>query len=144
MNDPKPAIDLELFWEGDLRFRGKTGDLELMLDSATVAGPSPVQALVFGLGGCMGMDLVHILTKARQPLQGLHARMVASRADDHPKRVVSVTLHFTVRGDIQPHHVERAIELSRDKYCSVWHSMRPDIDFTVDYTLEPAAVTTAG
>jgi putative redox protein len=139
MNDPKPPIDLELVWEGDLRFRGRTGDLELMLDSATVAGPSPVQALVFALGGCMGMDLVHILKKARQPLQGLRARMTARRADDHPKCIVSVSLHFIVQGDIQPHQVERAIELSRDKYCSVWRSMRPDIGFTIDYTLQPVA-----
>ena len=57
------ALDLE--WQGDLRFRGTTGSVSLVLDSAGEAGPTPVQALAYALAGCMAIDVVHILRKGR-------------------------------------------------------------------------------
>jgi uncharacterized OsmC-like protein len=57
----KAPTTLELVWERDLVFGGRAGDATMILDSAGVAGPSPVQALAFALAGCMAMDVVHIL-----------------------------------------------------------------------------------
>ena len=57
----KAPTTLELIWEHDLVFNGRSGESSMVLDSAGKAGPSPVQALAFALAGCMGMDVVHML-----------------------------------------------------------------------------------
>lgn len=85
----------------------------------------------------MTTDVVDILVKGRHPLTALHSHLVAGRAADDPHRFVSMTLHFTINGLVPPEAIERAIALSRDKYCSVWHSMRRDIAFTVTFDQRP-------
>jgi putative redox protein len=127
----KPPTIVDLEWVGDLQFSGGSGNASITLDSAGVAGPSPVQALAFGFAGCMATDVVHILTRGRHALRGLRAHLVADRAADDPHRIVRMTLHLVVQGDVPRDAVERAIALSREKYCSVWHSMRQDIDLAV-------------
>jgi putative redox protein len=131
----KPPATLELIWEHDLVFAGRSGDVKMTLDSASVAGPSPVQALGFALAGCMAMDVVHILRKARTDLRGCRADLTATRAQEDPHRITHVTLHFTLTGVVPDDQVARAIELSKDKYCSVWHSMRQDIGFDVTFSV---------
>ena len=131
----KPPTTLELVWEHDLVFGGRSGDVQMSLDSASLAGPSPMQTLAFALAGCMSMDVVHVLTKGRHDLRGLRADFTGQRAPDEPRRFTAIKLHFTITGDVPPDKVERAIDLSREKYCSVWHSMRQDIELTVTYKL---------
>ena len=139
MNDASPAgkipapLALDLEWQGDLRFRGTTDAISLVLDSAGEAGPTPVQALAFALAGCMAIDVVHILKKGRLVPRSLRAHLEAERAPEDPKRMVSVHLHFVVVGEAPADKVERAIALSREKYCSVWHSLRPDIAFRTSF-----------
>jgi putative redox protein len=139
MADPsgKPPTVVELIWEHDLVLGGRSGQANLTVDSAGIAGPSPMQALGFAVTGCMSMDLVHILKKGRFDLKGLKADLRAERAPDVPHRFTAIALHFTVTGDIPAEQVQRAIDLSRDKYCSVWHSMREDIDLAVTFTVTP-------
>jgi putative redox protein len=120
-------------WEGGLRFRGRAGERTLELDGDSRAAVSPVEALALALAGCMASDVVHILVKGRTELKGLTARLVAERAPEDPRRLVSVDLRFLVRGDVPASKVERAIALSREKYCSVWHSLRRDIGFTTSF-----------
>lgn len=122
-----------LTWSGDLRFAAQAGAVNLTLDSKGVEGPSPMQALALGLAGCMAIDVVDILQKGRHPLTGLEASFTGHRADEPPRRYVRITLHYVVRGDVPVAAVERAIQLSRDKYCSVWHSMRPDTEFVTTF-----------
>ena len=131
----KPPTIIELVWEHDLVFAGRSGDIQMSLDSASVAGPSPMQALAFALASCMSMDIVHVLTKGRYKLRGLRADLTGKRAQDEPKRFTAITLHYTITGDVPGDKVERAIHLSREKYCSVWQSMRQDIELTVTYKL---------
>jgi putative redox protein len=135
MADVKPPVEVELAWDGDLRFRGRAGEAAVVVDSDGHAGPSPVQALAMALAGCMSVDLVHILQKGRQPLRTLRARLRAERAPEDPHRLVRVDLRFEVAGAVPPDKVERAIALSREKYCSVWHSLRPDIAFTTSFEI---------
>jgi putative redox protein len=126
----KAPTTLELIWEHDLVLKGRSDDATMVLDSAGKAGPSPVQALAFALAGCMGMDVVHILKKGRLDLQGLKISLTAERAPEDPHRITAVAIDFTVTGDVPKDQIQRAIDLSREKYCSVWHSMRQDIAFT--------------
>ncbi len=136
----KPPTIVDLVWVGDLRLDGTSDKASIVLDSSGVAGPSPVQALGFAIAGCMTIDVVHILTKARRPLTALRSHLVAERAQDDPHRFLRMTLHLTIEGDVPRDAVDRAIALSRDKYCSVWHSMRQDIDFLVEFTVTTAHV----
>jgi putative redox protein len=132
---PPPPLVLDLEWEGERRIRGRAGDVEIVMDSPAVAGPTPVQALAFGLAGCMAIDLVVILARGRVDLKGLRAHLVAERAPEDPKRILAVDLRFTVAGDVPPDRVEHALRLSREKYCSVWHSLRQDIDFKTSFEI---------
>ena len=131
----KPPTIIELVWEHELVFAGRSGDIQMSLDSASVAGPSPMQALAFALASCMSMDVVHVLSKGRYKLRGLRADLTGKRAPDEPRRFTAITLHYTITGDVPGDKVERAIHLSREKYCSVWQSMRQDIELTVTYKL---------
>ena len=133
----KPPSVVELIWEHDLVFGGKSGDVTMTLDSASAAGPSPMQALAFGLAGCMAMDVVHVIKKGRHDLRGLRADLTGQRAEEEPRRFTAITLHYTVTGNVPADAVARAIELSKEKYCSVWHSMRQDIPFEVTFKVAP-------
>ena len=134
----KPPTVIELVWEHDLVFGGRSGDVKMTLDSASQAGPSPMQALAFGLAGCMAMDVVHILKKGRQDVRGLRADLTGTRANDEPRRFTAITLHYAITGSVPDEQVERAIQLSREKYCSVWHSLRQDIAFTTSFEVTAA------
>ena len=131
----RPPTTLELVWERELVFAGRSGEASMVLDSAGIAGPSPVQALAFGLAGCMGMDIVHILKKGRFDLRGLRVKLSAERAQDSPARVTAVSIDFEVTGPVPKDQIQRAIDLSHDKYCSVWHSMRQDIPFKTSFSV---------
>ena len=131
----KAPTTLELTWDRDLIFHGASAEATITLDSAGKAGPSPVQTLAFALAGCMGMDVVYILRKGRFDVRGLKIALIAERAQDDPHRITAVTIDFTVTGDVPEAQVRRAIDLSHDKYCSVWHSMRQDIAFTSRFTV---------
>jgi len=132
-----PSTVVELIWEHDLVFAGKSGGVTMTLDSNSTAGPSPMQALAFALAGCMAMDVAHVLRKGKDDLRGLRADLTGTRASDEPRRFTAITLHYSVTGDVPGARVERAIALSREKYCSVWHSMRQDIDLTVTFKVTP-------
>ena len=129
----KPPTVVELLWEHDLVLSGTSGSTTMTLDSASVEGPSPMQALGFALAACMAMDVVHVLRKGRHDLKALKVGLVGERAEDEPRRFTSVAMQFTVTGAVPPEPIERAIDLSRDKYCSVWNSLRQDIDLKVTF-----------
>lgn len=86
------------------------------------------------LAGCMAIDVADIVIKGRHPLSALEVRLVGERQDESPRRFVHFTLHFVVGGAVPGHAIQRAIDLSREKYCSVWHSLRQDV--TLDATFE--------
>ena len=60
------------------------------------------------------------------------------RAPEPPRRFTHFRVHFTVSGEVASHVVDRAIQLSRDKYCSVWHSLRADIALDTTFEVRPA------
>ncbi len=139
MTEPAP-MEIELIWSRERVFTASCGSLSFALDGDQTAGPSPMQALAAALAGCMAIDLVTILKKGRHDLRGLRAHLSGRRAPEPPRRFVGVELRFIVEGSVPPGAVQRAVELSRAKYCSVWHSLRQDIEFTVTAELaDPSA-----
>jgi putative redox protein len=85
----------------------------------------------------MTTDVTDILLKGRHSLRAVKSHFSAERAQTDPHRFLSASLHIAVEGDAPSAAIERAISLSRDKYCSVWHSMRQDIELTVTFEVAP-------
>ena len=133
----KPPIQLSIAWQGDLRFSALADRAPLVIDGKSQQGPSPVESLALGLAGCMAVDVVDILQKGRHALTSLTASFHGERAPEPPSRFTAITLHFRLATDAPAHAIDRAIELSHDKYCSVWHSMRQDIVFSTTYEVVP-------
>ena len=132
----RPPVTVALEWKGGLRFAGSTPAGELLVDGDSAAGPSPVQLLAFAVAGCMAADLVHILTRSRVPPSGVKVVFTGERAEQDPRRFVSVGLRFEVEGGVPREKVERALALSRETYCSVWHSLRPDVELQVSFEIK--------
>ena len=135
---PTPPITLDLTWQGGMRFAGQSGTAQIVLNGPGNPEPTPVQGLAFSLAACMGIDLVQILTKGRHELRTLRIHLEGERRDVEPKHFTRIRLHFTVTGDVPPEAVERAVALSREKYCSVWLSLRQDIDLSTTLNIVPA------
>jgi putative redox protein len=130
-------LTAELIWVDGQKFGATSGSAAIVVDGDGAAGPSPMQALAIGLAGCMAVDLVLILQKGRHPLKGLRASVTGERAANPPRRLTGVTLHFHVSGAVSADAVDRAIALSRETYCSVWHSLRQDLDLRTTYEIHP-------
>ena len=137
MADPVPPLVADLVWSGDLRFDATSGPISFAVDSHTVAGPSPTQLLAIGLAGCMSIDVVDIVRKGRHPLRTFSSTLTGQRASSPPRRFLSFHLHCRIGGPVPEAVVTRALELSRDKYCSVWHSLREDITLTTSIDIQP-------
>lgn len=135
----KPPITATLTWLGDLKFRASTPRTDIVLDSDGTDGPSPPEAVAMALAGCMAIDLADIILKGRHPLTSLEVSIVGERREESPRHFVRFTLAFTVGGNVPPHAIQRAIDLSRDKYCSVWHSLRQDIALDTSFEVAPGA-----
>ena len=134
----KPPSRVSVRWTGDLAFVAMARDHAIVVDGDSHTGVSPVELLGLSLATCLGTDVAHILGRGRHDLRGLDVELVADRADDNPHRFVAVRLHFKVKGDVSQSALDRAIALSRDKYCSVWHSMRQDLPIEVTTTISEA------
>lgn len=118
---------------GDLAFDATAGTNTIGIDSDGVQGLSPMQSLALALASCMAVDVVMILQKGRHDLQALEVRLDGTRHDGPPAYFTDIRLHYALKGSAPADAVQRAIDLSRDTYCSVWHSMRPDIRLDVTF-----------
>ena len=130
---------VRLTWEHQgLVFRGGSpGGVEAMTDGNGKAAISPVQALLFSLAGCTASDVVEILGKMRVTFDDLTLTVEGDRAPSAPRRYTAIRLRYEVRGlpDDCRDKLDRAIALSHEKYCSVLHSLRSDIEFHTDVVL---------
>jgi putative redox protein len=110
------------------------GSPGLLLDGKSEAGPSPMDALLLSVAGCMAVDVQVILERSRVPLTGLEVEVEGERAQAHPRRYTRIRLLCRVEGPGEEHQgkLDRAVQLSRDKFCSVLHSLRTDIDVEIE------------
>lgn len=137
MADARPPLVAELLWSGDLRFDASSGGNTAIVDGDSKSGLSPTQYAAIGLAGCMGADVVDILRKGRHRLTALRVTFTGTRAEQPPRRFLQIELRFDLRGAVPADAVERAIALSREKYCSVWHSFREDIALSTTFDITP-------
>lgn len=139
MSETKPAIVVGLKWDGDLQFTAAYKGHSWTLDGRNEEGPSPVIQLASALAACMAIDVVHILTKGRHKIVALDTEFTGRRADEEPKRYTRIDLVFKIQTSAPLDAIERAVDLSHEKYCSVWHSMRQDIEFHTAVELQGLA-----
>lgn len=122
---------IEVTWEGEMRWRGGPGGgPALVVDGRRDAAPSPVDALLVSLAACSGIDVVDYLEKRRTPPSAVSVTVRFSRAAEPPRRVTAAHLVFRVTSESPREHVERAVQLSFEKYCSVSSTFAPDTELT--------------
>lgn len=126
---------VRLRWSGEgLAFRGgPDGGVQAVIDSDGVSGQTPTQALLMALAGCMAVDVLMILEKSRVPVTDLEVEAIGERAETVPKRFVNISLVYRLEGPTveDQSKLDRAIALSRDKYCSVLHTLDPELDVDI-------------
>lgn len=107
------------------------------LDGDGVTAHSPVQALLLSLAGCTAADVVDIASKMRLGFSGLDVLVEGERNAEAPRYLRSVRIVYRVRGlaPADRSKIERAIELSHEKYCSVLHSLRKDLEIRSELEL---------
>ena len=136
-----PGVKATLAWSQDRVFTGTTPQgYEIEFDADAQWGCKPTEALLLSLAGCMAIDIVSILNKMRVALTAFKVEVAGERNPQPPQffRSVEMTLHIAGR-NLDARRVERAIALSRQTYCSVYNSLRPDLELTVRCVLEEAA-----
>ena len=111
-------------------------------DGGQNTGFRPMELLLVGLGGCAGMDVISILRKKRQQITGYEVHVSGIRAEDHPMVFVEITVEHTVTGHhIQPAAVERAIQLSEERYCGAGAMLGKVAHLTHTFRIVEAAET---
>lgn len=95
-------------------------------------GLRPMETLLSALAGCSSIDVIHIMGKQRQDLQGLSVEVEGQRADAVPAVFTHIHLRFTGSGPIDPVKFQKAVDLSMEKYCSVSHMLQPHVKITAE------------
>ena len=119
--DPKTMpLQGNVVWQKDRHFLGTApSGQQVDIDANKEVGASPMELVLLGLGGCASYDVVGILEKSRQDIKDVRCELSAVRADTVPAVYTDIHLHFVVTGNnVKEKQVEKAVELSADKYCS--------------------------
>jgi len=126
-------------WTGEKAFWGQTEDgFSVVLGTATETapkpGPSAMELVLIGAGGCSAWDVVNILQKARQQVEDVIVELDADRAGEPPKVFTHIHMHFIVKGrELSEDRVKRAIALSVEKYCSATKMLEQTATVTHDF-----------
>ena len=129
-------------WVGDAMFVAESGSgHSVVLDGPPEYGGRnlgirPMEMILLGVGGCSAFDVVHILKKARQPVSDCVVEMQGDRATTDPKVFTKIQLHFVVTGrGLAENQVQRAVQLSAEKYCSATIMLSKAVEITHDYEI---------
>jgi putative redox protein len=130
--------EVNVSWKGNSLFTAENeagGSME-MAGGRPSELLSPMELVLAALAGCTGVDIVSILEKKRAGLDNFKVKVRAKRADDHPKVYTEYQIEYLFWSeDIQLKDVEQAIQLSKDKYCSVSAMLKPGADFHYSYKI---------
>ena len=129
-----------LTWDKELIFVGRTNrGYEVEYDAQQQWGCSPTETLLLSVAGCMGIDMVSFLKKMKCEIASYKMDIVGERNPTPPQYYTSIDMIIDVKGSgLTAKKIERAISLSQEKYCSVYHSLRKDMKVKVEYTFESA------
>jgi putative redox protein len=127
-------------WVEDRTFVGESGSGHKVVlgtafgEEGRTPGPSPMEMVLIGTGGCSAYDVVHILQKGREPVEDCVVELDADRAETEPRVFTRIHMHFIVKGrGLAVNKVERAISLSIEKYCSASAMLAKTATITHDF-----------
>jgi putative redox protein len=104
--------------------------------SGSDAATHPMELILLALGSCTGCDVLSILSKKKVQLDDAEIQIDAERSEEHPKVFTKIHLEFVFSGkDLNPIHLERAIELSQQKYCPVSAMLRPTVPISTSFRI---------
>jgi putative redox protein len=131
-----------LDWKGKFRFEAKTENgISVNFDAPTVNGgdgtaPTPMETVLASLAACTSFDVVSILKKKRQDITGYSIEATPEKSEEPPEVFTKIHLNYIIKGrNINKEAVERAIQLSRDKYCSVGTMLKKTAEITTSYEI---------
>ena len=137
-------MQVSLDWKQGMSFRGNapTGSVDISAypDVGGMGdGLAPVELVALGLGGCTAVDVISILQKKKQDVQNLQVRVTTERKEEHPKVWTRALIEYFITGkSVDPAAVERAIELSHDKYCIVQNMLKASVNIETRYEIKEA------
>ena len=133
-----PVNKATLTWDKDLIFLGRTPrGFELDFDAEAQWGCIPTESLLLSIAGCLAIDVVSFVTKMKAKITKFRIDIAGERNPTPPQYYTKVDMILTLAGEnITPKKLDRAISLSQEKYCSVYHSLRKDLKVNVTYTIE--------
>lgn len=99
-------------------------------------GVNPSDMLLLSAASCSAYDVVQILEKSKQPLEDLKVDVTAEQSQENPFPYISLHFIYRIWGNIPPEKIQRAMQLSEDKYCSVLATLKPGLTFTSEFVLE--------
>jgi putative redox protein len=128
---------ITLNWQDGLRFVGGAPDGPLTaIDGDNAAAPGPMLTLLLAAASCSGSDVVVILKKMRVQLRELRIEASGQRREQEPRRYTAIHLDYHLAGEgIDQAKAQRAVSLSIEKYCSVIHTLAPDVAVTYAITI---------
>jgi putative redox protein len=125
LNSDHMKNKVDVTWTKDMVFEARVNDHIILLDADETAGghdhgPRPKPLTLVSLGGCTGMDVVSILKKMKVELDYFNVQVEGELTEDHPKFYHTITITCIFRGkNLEREKVEKAVNLSREKYCGV-------------------------
>ena len=132
----KETIDVN--WTGEMSFEASIGEYKISIDADPSVGgqnkgPKPKPLMMVSLAGCTGMDVISILKKMRVEHEGLNIKVEGELTDDHPKKYTSMKVIYEFKGkDLPMDKLQKAVDMSKDKYCGVSASLKEVIDISYE------------
>lgn len=125
-----------LTWEKDLVFTARIRGYQFEFDTKAQEGCFPTDTLLMSIAGCLAIDVVTFLQKMKAEIKSFEIETSGERNPTPPQYFKSVSMIIRIVGkDITPKKLDRAISLSQEKYCSVYHSLRKDMDVKISYVI---------
>lgn len=135
-------MNIKAVWQGKMKFTSTNEeDVTVVMDAKKEnggegQGQNPKELVLIGLAGCTGMDVIAILEKMRAMPESLHLEVEAELTEEHPKTFKKVHIKYIVKGDVPEDKLEKAIQLSQERYCGISVMFRKAAELTCEYVYE--------
>lgn len=128
-------MNIQTKWQGGMAFnsQGDSSGYDITMDASSDvggndSGPRPMEMLLHGVAGCMGIDLTVIMRREMDKIESIEIDISGDRRDTEPKSFTSMDLTVKIKGDVTAKKAQRAVDLSADKYCSAINSLTADVN----------------
>ena len=122
-----------------LEATNERGDIVHTDGSPSIGGSNsafrPMEMLLVSLAGCSAIDVINIMNKQKQTIEEFQMEISGERIEGTPAPFKAIDVHFILKGEIKEKKLERAMDLTKDKYCSVLHTLRKDLEINYHFTL---------